>query len=257
MTASAPDPVVAALEAALAPLGFDIVGVADPSAYDRIVDEARRIGTRAPWARSAVVVGNGGGSLWRRVVAWAEERGGLAALADPIDEYTERTVTPCVARVLDAAGVRGELVFVFPQEGASPALSFVDLAAVAGLGAPSLLRVLVHPVFGPWMALRAVVLCDVEMRAPRPADGFDPCPGCRERACVAACPAGAVRAASGWDLLACVDHRLASGDCAERCHARFDCVLGREHRYAPEAAAHHHRRAWAAMRAWRKSATKR
>lgn len=253
---TAPDPIIAALVAALAPLGFGLVGAADVSAYDRIVDEGRRIGTRAPWARSAIVIGNGGGSLWRHVAAWAAARGGLAALADPVDAYTEQTITAAVADVVVAAGVRSETIFPFPRAGAPSVPSFVDLAAVAGLGAPSLLRVLVHPVFGPWMALRAVVLCDEELRAARPADGFDPCPACHERACVAACPAGAVRAPHGWDLVACIDHRLASGDCADRCHARFDCVHGREHRYPPEATAHHHRRAWAAMRAWRESATK-
>src|SRR5262249_30131946 len=85
------------------------------------------------------------------------------------------------------------------------------------------------------------------LTASRPADGFDPCPQCTERACIAACPGGAATAA-GWDVPGCATHRLQAEDaCAARCHARFECVIGRPHRYPPDALAYHQRRALAGL----------
>lgn len=239
---------------ALAPNGFDLVGVATRDAYDLRVDQSRSLRRLAPWARSAVVIGNGGGALWRSIEEWARPRGGVAAMKDPVDEFTEQTIRAGLEPILARAGVSHEIVFPFLRDSRGPELSFLDLGAAAGLGAPSLLGVLVHPVFGPWIALRAAVVTDAALAAPRPADGFDPCPGCVERACVSACPAGAVRDPGGWDFVACIDHRIEHGSCVDRCEARFDCVVGREHRYPSEALAHHHRRAWQPMRSWRERA---
>jgi hypothetical protein len=250
-TDAEPAPLVRALETALAPSGLDLIGVAEAHDYDLRVDRAHSLAVLAPWARSVVMIANGGGALWRSVQDWAEHRGGLAAVADPIDEFTEETIRERAAPVLARAGCRHEIAFPFLGRDGASALSFLDLGAAAGIGSPSLLRVLVHPVFGPWIALRAAILTDAELHAARPADGFDPCPTCAERACIAACPAGAVTSPDGWNFVACIDHRIERGSCEERCEARFDCVIGREHRYPASALAHHHGRAWRAMRAWR------
>lgn len=225
--------------------GFNLVGVAAPAAYDARVRDELRLARRAPWTRAVVVVGNGGGDLWRCVEAWAKPSGGVGARADPIDEYTVATMERVVPPIVADAGVRSRIAY--PFRFAEDPLSFVDLAVAAGLGSPSLLRVLVHPTFGPWMALRAAILVDTELAAPRPAEGYDPCPSCVERSCVAACPGGVVHDPGGWDVDGCIAHRRATGDCESRCHARFDCVVGREHRYPDDALAHHHRRAWRMM----------
>ena len=71
-----------------------------------------------------------------------------------------------------------------------------------------------------------------------------------ERACMPACPAGAVGDA-GWDIPRCAAHRLRDeDDCATRCHARFDCVIGREHRHASDELAYHQGRARDALAAY-------
>lgn len=240
-----------ALETALAPGGFDLIGVASSRDYDRRVERAQSLAVRAPWVRSVVVIANGGAALWRNVQDWAAGRGGLDAVDDPVDEYTEEAIAALAAPIFAGAECRYEIRFPFLTRDGALALSFLDLGAAAGLGSPSLLRVLVHPEFGPWIALRAAVLVDLDLHAARPAAEFDPCSSCAERACIAACPAGAVTAPGGWDFVACIDHRIERGGCEERCEARFDCVIGRQHRYPASALAHHHRRAWRAMRAWR------
>lgn len=245
-----PDPLVERLTRALGARGFDLVGVADTDAHDGRVAPERAIRVHAPWARSVVVVGNAGPALWSRVEGWAAARGGVEAVADPIDEFTAETVPAAVTPVLDEAGVRHRIAFPFAS-GSELSPSFLDLAATAALGTPSLLGVLLHPVFGPWMALRAAIVTDVALTAARPAEGFDPCPTCVERACQRACPGGVVRDPGGWDFVGCIDHRIATGDCGARCEARVACVIGREHRYGAAALAHHHGRAWRPMRAWR------
>ena len=144
-------------------------------------------------------------------------------------------------------GVGAELRL--PFRASEPPLSFVHLAEAAGLGRRSLLAVLIHPEFGPWIALRGALLIDAAIEAPRPAAHFDPCPRCIERPCIGACPASAVAYPAGWDVPRCIDHRVAvASDCRDRCEARVACVYGRAHRYPAEALAHHHRRAFAVMR---------
>jgi hypothetical protein len=233
--------VLTRLAKALVPHGLNLLATAPVSAYDTGVPDDRTLARLMPTARTAVVIGNGGGAFWHAFRSrWDEPE--LARATDPLDSFTREVVEAAVARV-----VPPPVRILYPFHFSTEAISFMRLAECAGLGRPSLLGVLVHPHFGPWIALRAVILVADEVVAPRPADGFDPCPGCRERACIAACPAGAVGDA-GWDIPRCAAHRGGPADpCASRCHARFDCVIGREHRYPDEALAYHQSRAQPAL----------
>jgi hypothetical protein len=219
----------------LAHIGLDLVGVASVSAYDATVPERHRLASIAPEMRSAIVIGNGGRAFWD-----AFQRARRRWSPNPLDAFTRAAVTAA----LDPLPAGARLVFPFDYPGTP--VSFVHLAECAGLGRRSLLGVLVHPEYGPWMALRAAVLLP-DALAPTATPGFDPCPTCIERPCITACPAGAVSAA-GWDVPGCMAYRLRPvDDCAGGCHARIDCVLGREHRYPPEALAFHQRAARATM----------
>jgi hypothetical protein len=227
----------AALAAVLAPHGLNVIGATPAAAYDAAVPADRALARLVPDARSMVVIGNGGGAFWDAFQADCRAHPGHADVPDPLDAFTRRTVAAAVV----AVGLPGPVLYPFDFP-ATP-VSFVHLAECAGLGRRSLLGVLLHPVYGPWLALRAAVAVPFVAAAPRPADGFDPCPTCVERACVAACPADAVTAA-GWDVPRCAGHRARPDDpCAARCHARFDCVIGREHRYPAAALAYHQKRA--------------
>jgi epoxyqueuosine reductase len=154
--------------------------------------------------------------------------------------------------MLPALEARGlEPIAAYPFLAAPYAFNFIELGRLAGLGGPSILGVLVHPVYGPWIAFRAAILLDADLDYPGEAAGFDPCPSCTVRSCMASCPVGAVTPASGWDVPRCARHRVeVEADCAERCHARVGCVLGPNHRYPDEELAYHQRRSLPAMRSY-------
>lgn len=230
------------LASLLRPFGLNLVGATTPAAYDALVPSAHRLGPVERGAVAVLVLGNGGAAFWdahRRAVLADPTR----PRPDPIDAFTATIMREQVAPFLAEAGI--DATIRMPFETTTPLVSFVHLAEAAGLGHRSLLGVLVHPEWGPWMALRGAVFVDRPIVAPRPAAGFDPCPGCLDRPCIAACPAGAVRTPEGWDVPRCVDHRRAGAvdPCATGCHARLACVYGRHARYPADALAHHQGRA--------------
>jgi epoxyqueuosine reductase len=201
-----------------------------------------------PRAKTLVVIGNGGGAFWGHFRAYCQKHPGHPHSREhPLDEYTveiiERTLTPILRRA--GAAYRCLYPFRFRTE----PVSFMHLARASSLAGPSILGVVIHPTYGPWMALRAAILLDQELHAPPAAPGFDPCPACAERPCITSCPAGAVSAGQGWDIPACVRHRLkAAADCVDYCHARYECVYGREYRYPLDELRYHQQRSFAEMR---------
>jgi epoxyqueuosine reductase QueG len=178
------------------------------------------------------VVGSGGRALWD-----AFERAPEVALAsDPLDAYTRR-VTEAAAREL--APAHAHALFSFEQR-AGVYADFVALGRLAGLGAPSRLGLLLHPVYGPWVSLRAVVLTTASWVPDSPqlqGQPFDPCRDC-PAPCAAICPGAAV-AASGFDVARCGATRAALPDCRSSCASRRACVVGPEHAYSEAALAHH------------------
>ena len=169
--------------------------------YDAAVPEPRRSAALHPRARSAVVIASGGRALWD-AFARAPEFG---AVEHPLDTYTQR-VTEAAAAQLEPGAVT---LFAFERRGGVYA-DFVELGRLAGFGAPSRLRLLLHPIYGPWMSLRAIVLAGAQWEEGVPL-AFDPC-----RGCPAPCAAASTHEA-----------------------ARRACVVGPEHVYGEAALAHH------------------
>jgi hypothetical protein len=222
---------VRSVSSAVAPLGLNLIGTVSTADYDAGVPPAHALAAIAPATQSVVVIGHGGGDFWSGFAARSPVDPGAP---HPLDTYTRQVVEAALDGVVPSGGR-----LIFPFEFPAVAVSFQRLAMLAGLGAPSVLGVLVHPEFGPWIALRAALLLPEIVSVEGPAAGFDPCPTCIERACMVACPAAAVTPA-GWSITRCGAHRARPDDtCAAGCHARLECVIGRAHRYPAAALIHH------------------
>lgn len=238
---------LAAVRGAAAPWGLNLVAATTVARYDADASPAMRAGAAAREARSIIVVANGGGDFWRAFAAHTANHPEWHERVNPLDDFTRLIVEESLLPAVAAKRVR--CTPLYPFVAGAPTLDFMRLGRLAGLAGPSIVGVVVHPIYGPWIAFRAALLVDSLIDEPGAALGFDPCPSCTARSCVAACPADAVSGGTGWNIPRCLVHRVErEADCAPRCHARAACVIGPRHRYPDDELAYHQRRALGAMR---------
>jgi epoxyqueuosine reductase QueG/putative sterol carrier protein len=124
--------------------------------------------------------------------------------AKDVDEVAHR-----VATALAALGHRSiNPAMAFPMEmdafpGRTWVVSQKKVAVAAQLGRMGLHRNVIHPRFGSFVLLGAVITAAAIDGAPEPLS-FDPCVDCK--LCLAACPVGAIEADGGFRFSACYDH---------------------------------------------------
>ena len=188
--------ILTAIRTVAAGHGLNLVAAVPVARYDAVVQSAARASLIDPAAHSIVVLGNGGGDFWAALKRHAARNPGWWERENPLDDFTREVVGRDVAAPLREAALRYTVVHPFMHGGART-LNFVELGKAAGIAGPSILGVVVHPVFGPWIAFRAALLLEVPIDVPGDARGFDPCPGCVPRSCIAACPVGAVNYPAG------------------------------------------------------------
>jgi epoxyqueuosine reductase QueG len=222
------------LDPVLPAAGFNVAGALSPEGYDALVPAAWRSRDLLPSVAGVVVLACGGRDLFRAFRASAEAAG---AGPDPLDAFTRRVVARAAER-LRRAGWETRAHFAFETREGDHA-DFVALARASGLGAPSRLGLLLHPVYGPWLSIRAILATEAPLDPTPPLAGFAPCEGC-PAPCAAACHGGALDTGR-FDAASCAVTRLADARCALRCDARRACVVGGEYAYEPDAEAHHMR----------------
>jgi len=174
---------------ALAGAGFDIVQPFDGA----LLDTTRRAG---------LLVGNTR-TLWPEFVA--ERTPG----PDPFDRFVEARIDPLVP-----AGAR---VFYGHRMYDGAFVPLQRIAVAAGLGALSDTQLVIHPIYGPWFALRAAIV--IEGEPPPAAPPASPC------VCTAACRAAFEHAQRPSD---------GSTDWRAWLAVRDACPVGRTHRYTDE-----------------------
>lgn len=138
--------------ATLAAAGFDLAHAFDAAAAARgpglaVLGGAERLG---------LLIGNTR-ALWPRFRE-AMRDPALAAERDPLDRYTERT--------LDAAFPGARIYYGHLTYGGA-FVPLQHLAVATGLGALAPSRLVIHPIYGPWFALRAAVVIDGAPPPPR------------------------------------------------------------------------------------------
>ena len=233
-----------ALTAELAPFGLNLLGVADPAAWDAAASAQRTTAALLPETRSIVVVGNGGPDMWRAFVRDLEaEPTHFTHEEHPLDAYCRRAVDRA-DRVLEGRKRR----WFWAAAQAELHIDFRVLARLAGLGEASRLGLLLHPTFGPWLGLRAACFVDLELPFATPAPAGDPLsPSCAHcSSCVDACPGSAFASADArgptWAVDACSTFHHTSTRCASTCHARAACPVGAANRYDADEFAYHSNR---------------
>jgi methylmalonic aciduria homocystinuria type C protein len=209
---------VAAATRTLADAGFDIVHPFDAAAVARDPMFAMLADT-APVRRLGLLIGNTR-ALWPPFTAALRADPALAASSDPLDRYTERLIERATAALPDAWWRVGHVRY----DGAFVPLQRLAVATGLGMLAPT--QLVIHPVFGPWFALRAVIVC----RGDAPTTPITPTP-CR---CTGSCEAALARALATtgpetWRAWVAV---------------RDACSVGREHRYGDEQLRYHYQHAF-------------
>ena len=179
-------------------------------------------------ARSVVLVGHGGGTIWPHFSAWLSARG--EPPANPLDAWS--------VEVLDAIAEEVGARAVYPF--AKPYLPFQRWAMRAEGLRPSPLGILMHPEFGLWHAWRGAFLFDVETVNQPPANPIHLCDSCNGKPCMNSCPPDAV-SGQGMDIVRC--HGWLTPDRGQTCRsagclARNACPHDR-HRYGAAQTAFH------------------
>jgi hypothetical protein len=225
--------------------GINLCGLVDRGRFDAGEPAERRLQNEAPTCGTVVVLASGGRSFAQQFGRWHAEVGrgnttaAMFALAIATEIATLLQQANVICRVMGFGG-RARV-----HEGRlGEAAGFGVVSPVSGL--------LLHPEFGPWVRVRAAVLCDGMPFGALPeaslAESFHPCCGC-PRPCVTACPATVHDGMGHHDLARCGSHRLGGG-CDTGCGSRAACPLGAEHRDDAGESAHRHTYELASLQRW-------
>ena len=186
--------------------------------------------------QSLVLLGQAGTRFWDYIQSVGTET------EHPFDDVSKQLAERFVVDHL--GNPRWQVVYPGPAP-----LPLGRLAELVGWGQASPLGLTINDDYGLWLAHRVAFLVDAPLAATRPQAFPHPCDSCAGRPCVAACPAGAIDAASGFDVAACTEFRVLDGSiCAYQCLARLACPIGAQHRYGAEQMTHHYASGLASIR---------
>ena len=175
--------------------------------------------------RSIIVFANGGTDLWDAFIKDIEQQPNhLTGHLHPFDDFVHRLLQeadpnpPKSRRWIRCAENEETFVDMRP------------LAQQAGIGNHSHMGMLIHPEYGLWLGIRAILLT-TEYIEPTTVTIQSPCGTCIEKPCISSCIGNAVLQ-SGWDVQRCAQAHLSSTKCHHRCASRLSCPVGITHRHS-------------------------
>lgn len=217
------------LRAACHGAGFDLVQPLRVGWYNACVEGTLRLDDLGSEQHLAVVVGNTR-ALWPVLLDALAKDPELAASADPLDCYTERSLSRAAAALGQPTSVR------YAHEAGERRVAMQRLAQAAGLAYLSETHLSVHATFGPWIALRAAVSVAVPGPAGPAPTLAHPCGSCAK-----GCQPGFDRALAGLaDLAAPPSERSLRAAWRAWADFRAACPVGREHRYPEDMLRYHY-----------------
>jgi len=190
------------------------MGVADGAPWQHILADCQAV----------LVFASGGSALWDAFTGDCRDHPDhLREEAHPLDAFVERALLkaspapPASQRWVRCAATETTQV------------DFRTLGLQAGLGHQSLLGLLLHPVYGPWMGMRLACFTTEPLPLHGPLSLETPCRDC-PAPCARACPATAI-SPQGWNLQRCATFHVESDRCASNCDAREACPVGTKYQY--------------------------
>ena len=195
--------------------------------YNRAIDDAFKLPDLGRSSALGVLLGNTR-ALWPRFLDW------LRASPRRLDEDhpLERYIGQIVLKALQPLAHRWEVRFA--HEPPPRQVAMQRLAHLSGLAYLSPSHLNVHPIFGPWIALRAAVVIDTDGPPKPSSEPPNPCPDCAR------------------DCLPTFRHAMAATGSASEAHAALEqrwqhwlsvrdaCPVGREHRYSDAQICYHY-----------------
>lgn len=156
----------------LAATGIDLLQPFSIGWYNQGVDDSLRLPDFGRSSSFGVLVANSR-ALWPAFLDAAAANMGLARAPHPIDQYVQE-------RVLDAVEVLSPCRWEIRWEYEKPPrrVAMQRLAEVIGFANLSPAHLCVHPNYGPWVSLRAVIVVDVEGPAEQAPPLKPSCPEC-------------------------------------------------------------------------------
>lgn len=220
--------IAARIASACTPAGLELVQPFQLGWYNAAVDPAYHLPDFGSPRALGILIGNTR-TLWPALRAALAADASLRATRDVVDRYTSTRVLAALQPLAQRWKVR------FPYERPPRRVAMQRLCHVSGLAHLSRSFLNVHPVYGPWIALRAAVVIDAE-GPPGPApDPPSPCPDCAHACLPRFEDAAAALRARGLD-------KPGLGETWPLWLAVRDaCPIGREHRYSDEQIAYHYR----------------
>jgi methylmalonic aciduria homocystinuria type C protein len=209
------------LEAVCKPLGFDLL---EPFGVSYAAEGLEGFGRRNSLG---ILIGNTR-HLWPIFTRARELDPTLATAEHPLDRYVTTTLTRAVP-LATAHAAR----FVFSHVTSPQAFPIARLAERLGVAAISPSHLAIHPLHGPWIALRAVVTIDVEGPDAPPPEPAGPC-----LTCSAPCMPALERAinVSGTP----VTSAAVAAHAAEWIAVRDACPIGKASRYSDAQVRYHY-----------------
>lgn len=145
--------------------------------------------------------------LWPIFVAARAADPALIASPDPLDAYTEQTM---------AHAFPGARTWFAHREYAGAYVPFQRIAVASGLGALAPTQLVIHPIYGPWFGLRALIALDGDPPQRAPRVGYR---------CTGDCEARLAQTSQDWRSWLAV---------------RDACCVGRDYRYGETQLAYHY-----------------
>lgn len=223
MTTAAAKQILADVGPILRAAGFDLLHGFQVGQFNRNIEEKYKLQDFGNPASLGLLVGNSK-ALWQPfldVLAASDE---IFSHPDPVNAFTERV---CEAALKD---LNQSFIIHYAHDEGDKLVPMQQLAHLAGLAhlGPALLNI--HEIFGPWFALRTVIVID----APGPLSGpaVNPC-----RACSRPCVPALAKVLSGDQPPEC---EAVEADWRNWVAVRDACPEGTGHRYSDDQIRYHY-----------------